>query len=373
MGVSIEWVGEVCFIFHKKDYYFRNTDMIAPPHPPFRIGFLLVDGFALMSYSAAVEPLRAANHLGGRRLYDWVHIPAIGAQAVTSGGLIIPGDAPLGGQGAFDLLLVVAGGDPVSYRNAQLFSWLRRLARAQVALGGVSGGPAILARAGVMQGYRMTIHWEHAAALAELEPDLAMSRALYVVDRGRITCAGGIAPLDMMHALIASHHGGAFARDVSDWFMHTDIRPSWGPQKAGIVERYNVSNPILVEVIDIMQNHIADPLNLTQLGQLSGRTGRQLNRLFRDHIGQSTMGFYRDMRLLQARRLLSQTPLSVTEIAYATGFSSGAHFSQSFSAKFGQPPASLRERLPAEPDSAARPMPANRLLPHQSGVRNLLK
>ena len=88
-----------------------------------------------------------------------------------------------------------------------------------------------------MAGRRMTVHWEHAAALAEISPHLVIERTLYVIDRDRVTCAGGTAPMDLMHALITQHHGAPFARLASDWFLHTEVRPSGGPQRAGLVNR----------------------------------------------------------------------------------------------------------------------------------------
>ena len=310
---------------------------------PFRVGFLLVDGFALMSYSAAIEPLRAANLLADRTMYAFEQIPGSGERAVSSSGAVVNATAKVGDRVNVDLLLVVAGGDPVRFKGLHVFQWLRTLARRGVPLGGVSGGPVILARAGVMAGRRMTVHWEHGPALAELDPDLMLERSLFVLDRDRITCAGGTAPLDMMHALITKHHGADFARRVSDWFMHTEVRPSGGPQRAGLVERYGTTNRSVVQTIEIMEGHIADPLTLPQLSTLTGLGVRQLNRLFREKLGISTMGFYRDLRLEKAENLLQQSTLTVTEIAQATGFSGSAHFSQAFRARYGRAPTDLRK------------------------------
>ena len=117
---------------------------------------------------------------------------------------------------------------------------LRRLAVSGTRIGGVSGGPFILAKARVMDGIQMTIHWQHAPALVEAHPDILLTRSLFIIDRNRLTCAGGTAPLDMMHALIAERHGAELARKVSDWFLHTEIRPAKGAQRASLVERYGV-------------------------------------------------------------------------------------------------------------------------------------
>ncbi|MCC0041578.1 MAG: GlxA family transcriptional regulator [Rhodobiaceae bacterium] len=304
----------------------------------FRIGFLLIDGFALMSYSAAVEPLRAANLLAGRILYDVRHIPVSGERSRSSSGAEIPATARIGEPVDFDLVLVVAGGDPSAFASQKAFAWLRMLASRGVIIGGVSGGPFVLARAGVMQGRRMTVHWEHAEALLAMRPDTILERSLYVVDRDRMTCAGGAAALDMMHALIAGHHGQAFATRVSDWFVHTDVRPSGGPQRAGIAERYRTANGFLLAAIQAMQDHIADPLPVGALASRAGVGERQLTRLFTKEMKRSPMAFYRDLRLDTARGLVVQSGLSMTDIALACGFANSAHFSQAYAKRFGQAP-----------------------------------
>jgi transcriptional regulator GlxA family with amidase domain len=320
----------------------RLSEMDTTPARPFRVGALLIDGFALMSYAAVAEPLRAANLLARRELYALTNVPAAGSAATSSGGAVVPGQAAVGGGAPFDLLLVVAGGDPAAFGDRRVLSWLRRAARAGVTLGGVSGGPVILARAGLMTGRRMTVHWEHAAALAAVDPALMLERSLYVIDRDRVTCAGGTAPIDLMHALIAMHHGVAFARLVSDWFLHTDIRPSGSPQRAGLAERHGTSHPALLDALAAMEDHVADPLDLRQLAGLAGVGVRQLNRLFRELLGRSTMGFYRDLRLDRARDLLRGSTLPMTEIALATGFAGSAHFAAAHARRHGQPPSALR-------------------------------
>ncbi len=312
------------------------------PLRPIRIGFLLIDGFALMSYSSAIEPLRAANQLAAKKIYDVQHFGVPGCVTRSSCGAQIVSTVDFDQAYLFDLVLVVTGGDPASFDDVSVFKWLRRLAHRGVRLGGVSGGPVILAAAGVMRGYRMTVHWEHATVLSELSPGLVIERSLYVIDRDRITCAGGIAALDMMHAFITEHCGLEFARRVSDWFMHTEIRASSEPQRAGLVERYATTCGPVIDAIEAMENHIADTLDLQQLARLSGVSPRQLNRLFQQKMGRSTISFYRHIRLQKARNLLTSSPLSITEIALATGYTSSAHFSSSFNQAFDMTPSSMR-------------------------------
>lgn len=311
--------------------------------PPFRVGICAVDGFALLSYASTVEPLRAANLLGGREMYRVIHF-GHGPASHSSGAAHVEVAGAIGDVAPLDLLIVVAGGRPELLDDPVLFRWLRQMAARGVPLAGVSGGPVLLTRAGVMRGHRMTVHWEHAAAMAEIAPDLLLERTLYVIDRDRMTCGGGTAPLDMMHALIAQQHGAEFARDVSDWFHHTEIRPSGGPQRSGLAERLGGVSPRVVDAVAAMERNVATPLSLDQLAVVAGITPRQVNRVFRAELGQSTMGYYRALRLDIARRLVVGSGLNMTEIALATGFSGSAHFATSFATAWSISPSEMRRQ-----------------------------
>lgn len=296
----------------------------------------------MMSYAALVEPMRAANLLGRRTLYEIIHVGCGTAPVSSSGAAVVMPQTRVGARLTLDYLFVVAGGDPTGFADAATFAWLSRQARAGVRMGGVSGGPIILALAGLMEGRRMTVHWEHAAALAEISPHLLLDRSLYVVDRDRLTCAGGTAPMDLMHDLITRHHGAPFARLVSDWFMHTEIRPAIGPQRSGLVERVGSTNAAILNAVRAMEAHVAEPLDLEELAQIAAVSKRQLNRLFNSKLGRSTMRYYRDLRLEKAQSLLRNSPLSLTEIALACGFASSSHFSRGYAESFGQPPSFYR-------------------------------
>ncbi len=325
------------------DRNLRIQDLSGPTKfSPFRVGILPVPGFALMSYACTVEPLRAANLLSDSELYEIVHFSSDG-RVPSSGAAVIertrcPGDAV-----DLDLLLVVAGGDPFAFEDADILEWLRLLDSQGVRIGGVSGGSVILAAAGLMEGRRMTVHWEHAAALSEIYPDCLIERRLYVMDRDRVTCGGGTAPLDLMHALISSQWGGGFARLVSDWFLHTDIRAPADPQRGTLAERLGSNSPHLVEAVSAMEDHIADPLSLSQLAMVAGVTPRHLNRLFAERLGRSTMAYYRAMRLDVAQRLIKDTPMSIAEISEATGFATSSHFSGAYRRNFGASPRTGRQ------------------------------
>lgn len=287
--------------------------------------------------------MRAANLLAGQELYRMIHLSQDGGPVQSSGAAAVTVQSALSPDQKLDDLFVVAGGDPAGFRDRSVTRWLARQARSGTVIGGVSGGPMVLAYAGLMDGRRMTVHWEHAAALAEISPHLVIERSLYVIDRDRVTCSGGTAPMDLMHALIATHHGADFARRVSDWFMHTEVRPSAGPQRSGMVERVGTTVPAIIDAVAAMEAHVSDPLSLDDLAARAGLSKRQLNRLFQMRMGRSVMAYYRTLRLDKARSLLRNSPLRLTEIALATGFANSSHFSRVYAEQFGEPPSSYRE------------------------------
>jgi transcriptional regulator GlxA family with amidase domain len=309
-----------------------------------QIGFLLIPDFALLAYASAIEPLRAANRLSGRALYRWSHVSIDGLPASASNGVRIQADCGVGDEGRFDYVFVCAGGNPAAFQHGPTFAWLRQLARRGVRLGGVSGGPYILARANVLGGYRFTIHWEHAPAFLEDYPELDLRRSLYEIDRDRLTSSGGTAALDMMHAVIAREHGSELALAVSEWFLQTQVREGAGPQRMPLRERLGISHAPLLRVIGRMEQNLENPVPRDELARTAGVSLRQLERLFRLHLGRSLGEHYLGLRLDRARDLLRQTTLSVLEVALACGFASASHFSRAYRARFGHAPRA--ERLP---------------------------
>lgn len=310
---------------------------------PHRFGFLLLPGFALMSYASSVEPLRAANLLAGRRLYDWGHFSPDGQPVTASTGMAL---AVEGGPAAarVDTMIVCAGGNRIDFAETGVLSSLRQWARRGWRLGGVSGGPVVLARAGVLDGYRCTVHWEHAQAFREEFPGLRLTGTLYEIDRGRLTCAGGIAAIDMMHAVIGHDHGPGLAHQVSEWFLQNRIREGGATQRMDPGDRLGLTDARIARVIAAMEARIEDPLTRDELAALANLSARQLERLFAAGLGLGPGRYYQNLRLERARSLLRQTAMSVAEVAIACGFVSPAHFSRAYRQLFGIAPRDARGR-----------------------------
>lgn len=310
------------------------------------IGFLLIEDFALMGCSSAVEPLRAANLLAKKDLFDVTFLSLKGGwiKASCGGGFdTLPVADHLR---SLDAIFVVAGGDPFSIDDAAHLAILRNAAQHRIALGGISGGSVLLAKAGVMENRRFTVHWEHFEELQAMSEDFLMERRLYVIDRDRFTCAGGVAPLDMMHAIIRSHHGAELARSVSEWFIHTGVRRAEDPQRTHARDMLSLGDRDLhVSVktaLELMENHLAAPLSIPQVARLAGISDRHMHRRFKEEVGKTPKQAYLGLRLRKSEDLLRKTRLSLTEIALACGFANAAHFASAYRMAHGMRPSAAR-------------------------------
>lgn len=326
-----------------------------------KIGFLLVPNFALMSYASATEPLRAANLIAGIDLYEIMPLSVDGVAVCSSSGLSVAcADLAMAGP-ACHTVFVCAGGGPRDWARVDAaHGTLRRLARQGVRIGGISSGAYILAAAGLLDNRDFTIHWEHAGVLKEAFAHLTPRQARYVLDGDRVTCAGGVAPLDMMHAMIAGRMGSHFARRVSDWYLHTAVAEPGAPQRGSAPERHGTHHPALLTVLEKMEAAIEQPLDRREMARLAGISMRHLDRLFAENLQAGFLETYRNIRLDHARKLLEQSPLTIAEIGFATGFSSAGHFSRAFKARFAVTPGGFRMRAfaPDTDPSNARGFPA---------------
>jgi methylphosphotriester-DNA--protein-cysteine methyltransferase len=83
-----------------------------------------------------------------------------------------------------------------------------------------------------------------------------------------------------------------------------------------------------------------------------GIGGRQLRRLFSQHLGASPIAVAQTRRVLFAKQLIHDTQLPMTEVALSAGFGSVRRFNETFAKLFGRPPSSLRRKQ--RPDNSAR-------------------
>lgn len=310
----------------------------SPPSRPRSFAFVLIEEFSMMPFTAAIEPLRAANRMAGKVLYTWSVLSKDGAPVRASNGAAVQVDGMLRVLGLPDAVVICAGVNAYDHRDADLAAQLRRASSQGAMIGSVCSGSIILADAGLLDGRRCTGHWEDLETLAENYPALDVTKSIYEIDGSRFTCSGGTAPLDLMLNFIAHDFGRDLAAQVADQMLHHAARAATGPQRLALSERTGVRHPRLLDVIAAMEANLEAPLPLTALADLAGLSLRQLERLFAAQLGQRPAAYYRALRLARARQLVQQTGLSMLEVAVATGFSSATHFAREYRRAHGHAP-----------------------------------
>ena len=310
------------------------------------VAIVLLPQFSLLGFGAAIDPLRAANGLAGARLYEWRVLSVDGEPVEASNGIAVLPHEKIGDVTWPNLALVHGGFDVDRYASPPLLAWLRSLARRRVDIGSLSTGSVVLARAGLLNGYRCTVHWENYESFLEQFPDVLATESVYEIDRDRFTCSGGTAALDMMLAIIARDHGEDLATSVSEQFIHDRIRTQSDNQKNIEMRMLMRRSPKLAAAIRLMIDNLEVPLPSTEIAVRLGLSLRQVERLFRKYNGSTLRQYYLALRLKRARQLLLQTDLSVLEVAVATGFSSHSHFTKCYRTMFACTP--TRHRLRGE-------------------------
>jgi transcriptional regulator GlxA family with amidase domain len=301
-------------------------------------GFLLINKYSMIALTSAIEPLRMANRLSNQTLYDWRTYTLDGQLALASNGLILEPEGKLESAKNLDILFVCGGVDIAEAYTKELHSNLVKLAMKKVKLGSLCTGTYLLARSGLLDGYKCTIHWEHIVGIREEFPRLRVSDELFEIDRDRFTCAGGQASLDMMLNMISESYGGKLSANISEQFMCDRIRGRHDRQRTPLQQYLGGKQPKLIEAILLMEANIEEPMTINELAELVGISKRQLERLFQKHLNCVPTRYYMDLRLNCARRLLLQTSKTIIDISIACGFVSPPHFSKCYRDYFGVPP-----------------------------------
>ena len=311
------------------------------------IGILLIDGYPIIPFSCVVDSLRAANRLSGKSLYRWDYFAPDSTPVAASCGITVPTQA-LSAARELTTLIIVAPNTAQDFDDAASIRLLQALDRRKVNLGSASSGSFILARAGLLDKCRCTIHWENIPVFKELYPQLDVAFTLYEIGDRRMTCSGGTAALDMMLKLIENRHGRQLAQQISQQFQHDRIRTEIDSQQMADRIDLAMSAPRLIDVINLMENNIEAPLSLPEIAKKCKLSLRQIERLFHKYRGLTPSQYYLSLRLMHAKQLLLNTNRSVIDISVATGFETQSYFTACYRKHFGSSPRNHRSQVATE-------------------------
>ncbi len=323
-----------------------------------RFVFLTLPQYSQIAVANAVEPLRMANSISGQLAYEWVITSLDGQPVSASNGLSLSPTVGLDQIGRPDIVFVCGGRNVRDAVTPTLLAALRRLSEQGTGLGALCTGGYALARAGLLDRCRATIHWENVSALREEFPRIIISDQVFTIDRNRYTASGGVAPLDLMLNLIETKLGSKVSQLVSEQFIVDRIRSDKDRQYVPLRAQVGVSHQSLIKVAELMEANVERPVSLERIAQETGLSRRQIERLFKRHLNCVPKRYYLELRLKRARELLLQTAMPIMDITTACGFQSPPHFSKCYRKQFGYPP-SVERQSPrrVNPATEATPSP----------------
>ena len=294
-----------------------------------------------------MDALRAANRLSGKALYRWEYFAPDDKPVAASCGITVPTRA-LRDAKDLETLVIVAPNTAQDFDDAAVLKQLKALDAKKVNLGSASSGSFILARAGLLDDCRSTIHWENIPVFKELYPQLDVAFTLYEIAERRFTCSGGTAALDMMLKLIENQYGRQLAQQISQQFQHDRIRTEIDSQQMADRIDLAMSAPRLIDVINLMENNIEVPLSLPTIAGKCNLSLRQIERLFHKYRNVTPSQYYLSLRLMHAKQLLRNTNRSVIDISIATGFETQSYFTACYRKHFGSSPRTHRSQVATE-------------------------
>ncbi len=309
---------------------------------PRRFVFVMLDNYTLLSFASALDCLRLANRRVSTPCFEWILIGEGGESAVSSTGTELKLDDDLIDLHRDDTIILCGGIEIQRATTKKLLNWLRRESRRGVSVGGLCTAAFTMAKAGLLDNKKATIHWENQDSFAEEFPEVDLGKSVFCIDGNRMTTAGGTSSIDMFLQIIADDQGEELANWVADQQIYSSIRTDQDTQRLSVPTRIGVRHPKLSQVIQMMENNIEEPISPSILAKDVGMSTRQLERLFRRYLNRSPKRYYMELRLQKARNLLMQTDMSVINVALACGFASPSHFSKCYRAHYDTTP--YRER-----------------------------
>lgn len=308
---------------------------------PLKLGFLMFPGFPMACLTSAIEPLRAANEITGRREFVWTLVAETAAPVRSSAEIGFEPDITLAEADGLDHLYLISpptAGFSDPRRSPAKLRWLDRTG---VTLGAFSGGIFPLARAGLMEGRPCSVHWCYEAAFKADFPSVESREVTILREGRRITASGAGAVFDAMLRLIEERLGRDCMTEVACWFQHPFVRDADASQKVPVARAGGTTDSLpatIREAIRLFETHVEDPLRIPDVAAAVGLSGRHFERMFKRETGQSPLRYYHHLRLMKARQrvLYSNDPLR--EIAASVGYMTSSPMIRHYTEFFGVSP-----------------------------------
>ena len=313
-----------------------------------RFQFVLLPRFNMSTLATMIEPLRIANYIAPSHIYTWHFTTPSGGTVQASNGIPIDCEDLDSSSDQLTTIVLLGSWGAERYSDDQLTNWLRSQARHGRNMIAVEIGVYIFARVGLLTNRKATTHWSLFAGFAETFPQTHAIEQMFTIDGNIMTCAGGLAGIDLMLQRISETHDDDLANEVARQMLHHFRGQESMPQRPSKNTAAIDIHPVIKKVTQYLEERIEDDVTIPELCAHIGIPQRKMERLFNRYVGCTIVQFYRLLRLQYARTLLVSTNMDIREISVASGFNSMSYFSHCFSKTFGRKPSLYRLAWPEE-------------------------
>ena len=204
----------------------------------------------------------------------------------------------------------------------------------------------MLAQAGILDGRRATTHWMFINEFRARFPKVIVEdNAIFLNDGNVWTSAGITAGIDLALALVEQDCGYQVAMEVARRLLLFLRRSGRQAQFSGLLSRQEKEPPRLRDLHAFVVEHLDETLSVEQLAEQLAMSPRSLNRWFQKVVKETPAAFVRDLRLQEAKRLLSESSLGLSDIASRTGLGNHSTLWRIFTRKLGVSPDDYRKRF----------------------------
>ncbi len=334
-------------------------NILQPEAQALNTAVLVLDESNTLSFAATIDPMRAANRLAGRPVFDWDYVSASEEPPMLTSGLMVP-SFPLARLEQCDALIVIAGFQLARHATPSLLSGLQRIARSGTTMIGVDGGTWLMAEAGLLNDHPASPHWDTLENFSQRFPEIKTQNAFTRSD-GRLTAGSATQATAMMLHIIGARLGSGFAARMKSVFVEPSALPESAESPAAARE-----TSLTAQAHALMETSLAAPMPLSQIADTLGTSARTLQQQFRLRLNTTPQDHYLQLRLAEARRLVTETSLPLMEVAEATGFGSQSSFARAFRTAHGISARALRQDSPRPQNSSLLPASLRNLAASQS-------
>ena len=309
-----------------------------------RVAVLAYDGLCTFEFGVAYEVFGLPRPEMGPRWYRYAVCGVEPGPLRALGGLTVVADHGLDVLADCDLV-VVPGWRAIDAPVPDALVTTLRAAHARGArLMSLCSGVAVLAAVGLLAGRRATTHWRYVAGVALCYPAIRFDPDVLYVDEGDVlTAAGSAAGVDLCLHVVRKDFGPEAANMVARRLVVPPHREGGQAQfiKAPVLRDREAAR--LAPLIDALRERPGEPLCLAGLAARAGLSLRTFQRRFAAATGLPPGEWLTVERLRLARDLLERPgPVSLADVAAATGFGSLAVMRHHFRARLGTSPATYR-------------------------------